>query len=81
MSKEIRTSQFSKIKRMFELQSEDKKELGSYINLATIIKGRNYNKNDIRRAFLKLVDREEYDFKERQEYIDYLYVINERNNK
>ena len=79
--KEIRTSQYSKIKRMFELHCQDKPSQGSYINMCDIIIGRNYKKEDIRHAFLKLVNRDEYDFKEHNEYLQYLYVINERNNK
>ena len=63
---------------MFENQCQDHKELGDYINMCYIIIGRNYKKEDIRRAFLKLINREEYDFNERQDYINYLYVINER---
>lgn len=78
MNKEMRTSDYTKIKRMFELQCQDRKELGDYINMCYIIKGRNYKKEDIRRAFLKLINRDEYLFEERQEYIDYLYEINHR---
>lgn len=78
MSKEIRTSKFSEIKRRYEVQADNHKELGSYVNMCYIIIGRNYKKEDIRRAFLKLVNRDEYSFDEKNELINYLYVINER---
>ena len=75
---EMKTSSYSKIKRLYELQCQDRKYLGDYINLCYIIKGRNFNQKDIRNAFLKLVSRDEYDFKEREELIQYLYVVNQR---
>lgn len=73
--KEIRTSKFSEIKRRFELQKQDRPDLGDYINLCYIIKGRNYNNKDLRKAFLKLINRDEYDFSEKEDYIKYLSTI------
>jgi hypothetical protein len=75
MNKEMTTSKFSEIKRRFQLQKESRKELGDYINLCYVIKGRNYNKKDLRKAFLNLINRDEYLFSEREEYISYLSTI------
>jgi hypothetical protein len=72
---ESNTSKFSEIKRRFEMQKKDRQELGDYINLCYVIKGRNYNKQDLRKAFLKLLNRDEYLFSEREEYISYLSTI------
>jgi hypothetical protein len=80
MSKEISTSKFSEIKRRYEVQADNHKELGDYVNMCYIIIGRNYKKEDIRRAFLKLVNRDEYDFSERHELLDYLCQITLKQN-
>jgi hypothetical protein len=65
------------IKRRFKLMCSEKKNEnnGDYINLAKVVVGRNYKPNDIRKSFLKLVSRNEYDSSERGEYIDYLCQI------
>ena len=61
--------------RYYNYQKESHQELGDYINLAYVLKGRKFNKTDIRKAFLKLVSRDEYDFAEREEYIQYLFTL------
>jgi len=68
-------NKFSEIKRRFEWQRESHKQLGDYINLCYVIKGRKYNKKDLHKAFLKLVNREEFDWSERNDYIIYLSTI------
>lgn len=59
----------------FFLQKELHNELGDYINLCYIIRGRKFNKKDIHKAFLKLVSRDEYDWRERKELISYLHSL------
>jgi hypothetical protein len=68
-------NKFSEIKRRFEWQKDGRKDLGDYINLCYVIKGRHYKKEDLRKAFIKLVNREEYDWSERNDYIIYLSTI------
>lgn len=68
----------NEIKKLYKLQKELHPELGDYINLCFVIRGRNYQKINIRNAFLKLVDREQYDWAERKELIDYLFEVTQK---
>lgn len=68
-------SKYQEIRRRFEAQADKHKELGSYQNLCHVIVGRNYGKQDLAKAFKKLVNKDEYDYSERKEYIDYLSTI------
>ena len=63
------------IKNRFEAIKFKHPELGDYIILCMAVKGMKYDKSLLRKAFLKLVSRDEYDFKERNEFIDYLSEI------
>lgn len=73
------------IKLKFLEISEKKTGCGTYIVLCEVIKklaGRKINNSLLRKSFLSLVSRDEYDFKEKEDYIKYLYELNERyNNK
>lgn len=51
--------------------------LSSYTNFANAIKGRNFSKLTIRRAFNKFVDRDDYDKKDKQEILNYLYKLSQ----
>lgn len=68
-------NKYSEIKRRFEWQKDSNPLLGDYINLCYVIKGRHYKKEDLRKAFLKLISRDEFDMKEKEEYISYLSTI------
>lgn len=71
------------IKTKFYLIRSDNKYCGwgDYVCLCQVIKGRNYKRNDILRAFNKLVSRDEYDWNERKEYQDYLCQITQITKK
>lgn len=49
--------------------------LSSYTNFANAIKGRNFSKLTIRRGFNKFVKVDDYDKKEKQEILDFLYTL------
>ena len=63
------------IKNRFNSIKFDNPQLGDYIILCMAIKDMKYDKALLRKAFLKLVSRDEYDFSERNEYIKYLETI------
>lgn len=72
------------IRNKFLEISENKTGWGTYTVLCEVIKklaGRNKISNSLlRKAFLALVNRDEYDFKEKEYYIKYLYELNEKYN-
>lgn len=51
--------------------------LSSYTNFANAIKCRNFSKLTIRRAFNKFVDKDDYDKKDKQEILNYLYTLSQ----
>ena len=65
------------IKHRFELIRTDKKYegWGDYVCLCEAIKGRNYKRSDVFRAFNQLVSKEDYDIDEKLEYQNYLCQI------
>lgn len=63
----------SEIKKRFN--SIDREDLGSYIRLCYAVQSCGYPRAELRKAFLKLVDRSEYDWSEREDYIQYLFII------
>ena len=65
----------NEIKNRFELYQSKHPNIGDYICLCEVIKGMKYTKPVIKNSFLKLVSREEYDFEEKEEYINYLYTV------
>lgn len=68
------------IKHRFELIRTDKKYegWGDYICLCEAIKGRNYKRSDIFRAFNVLI-KDYYDVSEKKEYQEYLCEITKIN--
>ena len=69
------------IRNKFLEISEKKTGWGTYVVLCEVIKtlkGRKINNSLLRKSFLTLVSRDEYDFKEKEDYIKYLYELNEK---
>jgi hypothetical protein len=61
--------------RWFNWQVEAHPELGDYINLCYVVKGKKLDSNLLHKAFIKLINRNEYLWSERVEYIDYLSTV------
>jgi len=63
------------IKNLFDSIKFKNPELGDYIILCMAIQGKKYSQAMIRKAFLQLVSKDEYDASEKDDYIKYLYTV------
>jgi len=50
-------------------------DTGDYINLAHAVRGENYTPELLRRAFVKLIPRDQYIWGEREGYIKHLFTL------
>lgn len=69
------------INRNFKNIREKHPEWGSYIVLAETVRGSNFSKDRLARAFNVLVDKEEYLKEEKKELLVYLYELNKPLNR
>lgn len=69
------------VKNRFNIEKAKHPELGDYINLCSVVKGKFYHPDLIRKSFNELVSRDEYDRSERKDYIDYLIKVTQMKNE
>lgn len=61
------------IKHRFDALEQKQPNHGSYINFSEAVSGQNYNHERLRKAFNKLVDKEDYSQEEKRALLQHLY--------
>lgn len=63
------------LQRRFERCAADHPSLGSFITLARAVRGQRFSKDRLQRNFNKLVDKADYEQKDKQALLEHLYRL------
>ena len=69
------------IERVFNKVRKENPYLSDYICFAEAVEGRNFSRQTIARYFNKLVDKDDYNSKEKKELLQHLFKLSQGNKK